>query len=92
MALFSLIAAQIAVRLPARCYRNRPRTAALLLISVLFGLAHFPHGLLLVLLAAAASLLYGLAFVAGQSLFGPVLLHGLLNILIMMNYRISVFQ
>jgi len=92
MALFSLIAAQITVRLPGRFYRNRPRAAALLLISILFGLAHFPHGLLLVLLASAASLLYGLAFVAGQSLFGPVLLHGLLNILIMMNYRISVFQ
>ena len=62
------------------------------LVSLLFGLAHFPHGLLFSFLAFWASLLYGLAFVAGKSLFGPVLLHGLLNVLVLMNFHLSDFK
>ena len=62
------------------------------LVSLLFGLVHFPHGLLFSFLAFWASLLYGLAFVAGKSLFGPVLLHGLLNVLVLMNFHLSDFK
>lgn len=61
-------------------------------VSLLFGIAHFPHGLLFSFLAFWASLLYGLAFVAGKSLFGPVLLHGLLNVLVLMNFHLSDFK
>ena len=62
------------------------------LVSLLFGVVHFPHGLLFSFLAFWASLLYGLAFVAGKSLFGPVLLHGLLNVLVLMNFHLSDFK
>ena len=61
-------------------------------VSLLFGVVHFPHGLLFSFLAFWASLLYGLAFVAGKSLFGPVLLHGLLNVLVLMNFHLSDFK
>ena len=62
------------------------------LVSLLFGVVHFPHGLMFSFLAFWASLLYGLAFVAGKSLFGPVLLHGLLNVLVLMNFHLSDFK
>lgn len=68
-----------------------PRTAAAIATSLLFGIAHFPHGPLLMFLAFLASLLYGLAFVGGKSLFGPVLLHGLLNVLLLMNFKLLAF-
>jgi len=73
-------------------YRCRyPRSAAAIATSLLFGIAHFPHGPLLMFLAFLASLLYGLAFVGGKSLFGPVLLHGLLNVLLLKNFQLLAF-
>ena len=68
-----------------------PRSAAAVATSLLFGIAHFPHGPLLMFLAFLASLLYGLAFVGGKSLFGPVLLHGLLNVLLLKNFQLLAF-
>jgi membrane protease YdiL (CAAX protease family) len=91
-ALLTLAAHWISRRFAPRRLSRFSRSAALLLISVLFGLVHAPHGLLMVFLAFWASLLYGLAFLVGKSLFGPVLLHGLLNVLLMMNYKLSLFQ
>ena len=71
---------------------RRPRLGAVLLTSVLFALSHLFRGATLIFLALLASLLYGLAFVAGKSLFGPVLLHGLLNVLVLMNFHLSDFK
>ena len=45
----------------------------------------------MIFLAFLASLLYGLAFAGGKSLFGPVLLHGLLNVLILKNFQLLAF-
>lgn len=72
--------------------RRRPRLAAILITSLLFALAHLFRGATLIFLAFLASLLYGLAFVAGKSLFGPVLLHGLLNVLVLMNFHLKDFK
>jgi membrane protease YdiL (CAAX protease family) len=74
-----------------RWWGRHPRTAAVIATSALFGIAHFPHGPLMIFLAFLASLLYGLAFVGGRSLFGPVLLHGLLNVLILKNFQLLAF-
>jgi len=74
-----------------RWWGRHPRTAAVIATSALFGVAHFPHGPLMIFLAFLASLLYGLAFVGGRSLFGPVLLHGLLNVLILKNFQLLAF-
>ena len=74
-----------------RWWGRHPRTAAVIATSVLFGVAHFPHGPLMIFLAFLASLLYGLAFAGGRSLFGPVLLHGLLNVLILKNFQLLAF-
>ena len=74
-----------------RWWGRHPRTAAVIATSALFGVAHFPHGPLMIFLAFLASLLYGLAFVGGKSLFGAVLLHGLLNVLILKNFQLLAF-
>ena len=74
-----------------RWWGRHPRTAAVIATSALFGIAHFPHGPLMIFLAFLASLLYGLAFAGGRSLFGPVLLHGLLNVLILKNFQLLAF-
>lgn len=74
-----------------RWWGRHPRTAAVIATSALFGIAHFPHGPLMIFLAFLASLLYGLAFAGGKSLFGPVLLHGLLNVLILKNFQLLAF-
>ncbi len=74
-----------------RWWGRHPRTSAVIATSALFGVAHFPHGPLMIFLAFLASLLYGLAFVGGRSLFGPVLLHGLLNVLILKNFQLLAF-
>jgi membrane protease YdiL (CAAX protease family) len=73
-------------------WQEHPRLSAVILTSFLFALAHLFRGTTLIFLALLASLLYGLAFVAGKSLFGPVLLHGLLNVLILMNFHLSDFK
>lgn len=75
----------------ARWWGRHPRSAAVIATSALFGIAHFPHGPLMIFLAFLASLLYGLAFAGGKSLFGPVLLHGLLNVLILKNFQLLAF-
>lgn len=77
--------------LALRLHRH-PRLAAILITSLLFALAHLFRGATLIFLAFLASLLYGLAFVAGKSLFGPVLLHGLLNVLVLMNFHLKDFK
>ena len=74
-----------------RWWGRPPRPAAVIPTSALFGIAHFPHGPVMIFLAFLASLLYGLAFVGGRSLFGPVLLHGLLNVLILKNFQLLAF-
>lgn len=71
---------------------RRPRLAAVLVISLVFGLAHVSRGATMFFLSILASLLYGLAFVAGKTLFGPVMLHGMLNILVLMNFHLTDFQ
>ena len=71
---------------------SKSKLVTVRLVSLLFGVVHFPHGLLFSFLAFWASLLYGLAFVAGKSLFGPVLLHGLLNVMVLMNFHLSDFK
>ena len=65
-----------------------PMSLGIILCSLLFGLVHIFHGLTFALLAVAAGLLYGLSFALGKTLFGPVLLHGVLNMLILMNFRL----
>ena len=65
-----------------------PRLGAVLLTSVLFGVAHLYRGVTFAMLAFIASLLYSLSFVIGKSLSGPVLLHGILNVLILRNFQL----
>lgn len=72
----------------ASFWSRHPRLGAVLLTSVLFGVAHLYRGPLFASLAFIASLLYGLSFVAGKSLSGPVLLHGVLNVLILRNFQL----
>ena len=64
-----------------------PRLSAVLFTSILFGLVHLYRGMTFAFLAFIASLLYSLSFVVGRSLSGPVLLHGLLNVLILRNFQ-----
>ena len=71
---------------------QHPRLSAVLITSALFALAHLFRGATLFFLSFLASLLYGLAFVTGKSLFGPVLLHGLLNVLVLMNFYLADFH
>ena len=73
-------------------FARRPRLAAVIAISLVFGLSHVFRGATLFFLSILASLLYGLAFVAGKTLFGPVMLHGILNILVLMNFQLSDFH
>ncbi|HWR29888.1 MAG TPA: CPBP family intramembrane glutamic endopeptidase [Negativicutes bacterium] len=89
--LLTLVAALFAKKSALGWCLQKPRLSAVLFISLLFGLVHLPRGLLFSFLALLASLLYGLAFVAGKTLFGPVLLHGLLNVLILMNFHLADF-
>ena len=73
-------------------FSRQPRLAAVVIISLVFGLVHIFRGATLFFLSILASLLYGLAFVAGQTLFGPVMLHGILNILVLANFFIADFH
>ncbi len=88
----TLIVGLLAQRQRTGWWKQHPRLGAVVLTSLLFALAHLFRGATLIFLALLASLLYGLAFVAGKSLFGPVLLHGLLNVLILMNFHLSDFK
>jgi membrane protease YdiL (CAAX protease family) len=89
--ILTLFAAYLGRSASQRWWTKHPRIGAVLATSLLFGLAHFPHGPVLMFLAFLASLLYGLSFVAGKSLFGPVLLHGMLNVLLLMNFKLLAF-
>lgn len=71
---------------------RQPRLSSVIVISAVFGLAHVFRGATLFFLSILASLLYGLAFVAGKTLFGPVMLHGILNILVLANFHLSDFH
>ena len=73
-------------------FSSYPRLSAILLISLLFGLSHLFRGMTLFFLSILASLLYGLSFALGKNLFGPVLLHGILNVLVMMNFSFTDFR
>ena len=88
----TLIAALLANKTPSTWWSNHPRLSAVLITSALFALSHLFRGATLFFLSFLASLLYGFAFVAGKSLFGPVLLHGLLNVLVLMNFHLSDFK
>ena len=88
----TLIAALLAKKTPRNWWGNHPRLSAVLITSALFALSHLFRGATLFFLSFLASLLYGFAFVAGKSLFGPVLLHGLLNVLVLMNFHLSDFK
>ena len=90
--ILTLIVGSLARKQRMGWWKNHPRLGAVLLTSLLFALAHLFRGATLIFLALLASLLYGLAFVAGKSLFGPVLLHGLLNVLVLMNFHLSDFK
>lgn len=80
--LLTLLAAWLARRM------RYPRLNAVLLTSVFFGVAHLYRGVAFASLAFIASLLYSLSFLAGKSLFGPVLLHGVMNVLILRNFQL----
>lgn len=80
--LLTLLAAWLTHRI------RHPRLNAVLLTSVFFGVAHLYRGVAFASLAFIASLLYGLSFVAGKNLFGPVLLHGVMNVLILRNFQL----
>jgi membrane protease YdiL (CAAX protease family) len=89
--LLTLVTAQFAKKKTPSWYAQKPRLSAVILISILFGLVHFPRGISFAFFALLASLLYGLAFVTSKSLFGPVLLHGLLNVMVLMNFHLADF-
>ena len=86
------LVASYCINSSGRIWRQHPRLCAVLITSALFALSHVFRGATLFFLSFLASLLYGLAFVAGKSLFGPVLLHGLLNVLVLMNFHLSDFK
>jgi len=87
----TLVAALWSKKIGLSWWSRHPRLSAVLVTSALFALAHLFRGATLFFLSFLASLLYGLAFVTGKSLFGPVLLHGLLNVLILMNFHLADF-
>ena len=88
----TLIAALWAKKSSLSRWGRHPRLSAVLVTSALFALSHLFRGATLFFLSFLASLLYGLAFAAGKSLFGPVLLHGLLNVLVLMNFHLADFH
>lgn len=88
----TLVAALWAKKNSLTWWGRHPRLSAVLVTSALFALSHIFRGATLFFLSFLASLLYGLAFVAGKSLFGPVLLHGLLNVLVLMNFFLADFR
>ena len=88
----TLLIGWIARRCAAERWQAHPRATAVLLTSLLFALAHLFRGATMIFLSFLAGMLYGLAYIAGKSLFGPVLLHGLLNVLILMNFHLADFQ
>ena len=89
--LMTLIADWVRAGRPGRglgFIRQRPVLFSLFLVSFLFGAVHAPRGLDIAVLAALAGLAYGLAFVAGKSLFGAVLLHAVIDIIAILHYKI----
>ena len=90
--LLTLVADWFSVLPGSSWLARQPRLASVLVISLVFGLAHVFRGATLFFLSILASLLYGLAFIAGKTLFGPVMLHGILNILVLMNFHLADFH
>lgn len=54
---------------------KRYKTWALVLSSILFGLVHLPKGWNYCLLAIIAGFAYGILFLKGRNMFGPMMLH-----------------
>lgn len=90
--LLTLVADRFAAKPAGSLLARQPRLAAVIIISAVFGLAHVFRGFTLFFLSILASLLYGLAFVTGKTLFGPVMLHGILNILVLANFHLADFK
>ena len=88
LTLIAVALARRAKKSGAGVWGDYPRLSAVLLTSVLFGVAHLYRGVTFATLAFIASLLYSLSFVVGKSLSGPVLLHGVLNVLILRNFQL----
>lgn len=88
LTLIAAYLAKTAKKNSAATWGRYPRLSAVILTSVLFGVAHLYRGVTFASLAFIASLLYSLSFVVGKSLSGPVLLHGLLNVLILRNFQL----
>jgi hypothetical protein len=59
----------------------QPMVTALLVSSIIFGLAHLPNGGGYALCAIVAGVAYGLAFTKSKGLFGAVLLHAIVDVI-----------
>ncbi|MBD3351577.1 MAG: CPBP family intramembrane metalloprotease [Candidatus Lokiarchaeota archaeon] len=58
-----------------------PTTTALILASVIFGLAHATKGWNYAFLAILAGFIYGIPFCKNKNLFGAILLHALVDVI-----------
>jgi hypothetical protein len=92
--LFTCIAEEAFFRgyLMNQLQRVMPAIGALLLSSVVFGLAHSAGGPHYVLLASVAGMGYGLLFVYGRHLMWPIVGHALLNLLHLLLFTYPYWQ
>lgn len=58
---------------------REPRKLALLITSIIFGLAHFPGGVVYVLIATIAGLFYGASYLFTKRIEAAILTHFLVN-------------
>jgi membrane protease YdiL (CAAX protease family) len=65
---------------------------ALVIASLLFGLAHLPAGMMMVAFATLSGVIYGLAWMWSGRLWVPITLHFALNLLHLLFFTYPMYQ
>lgn len=69
-----------------------PKRSSLLIVSLLFGLAHLRGGYLYVILASGAGLFYGLSYQRTRCLESPILVHFVVNLVHLLFFSYPALQ